>query len=71
VILPAANRLDAERVVRRLRDAVAGRMLGSGNAIDASFGVSVYEPGDDPDRMMVRADEALYRAKRRREESAA
>ena len=30
VILPAANRLDAERVVRRLRDAVAGRMLGVG-----------------------------------------
>ena len=71
VILPAANRLDAERVVRRLRDAVAGRLLGSGDAIDASFGVSVYQPGDDPERMMVRADEALYRAKRRREESAA
>lgn len=71
VILPAANRLDAERVVRRLRDAVAGRLLASGNAIDASFGVSVYQPGDDPERMMVRADEALYRAKRRREESAA
>ena len=71
VILPAANRLDAERVVRRLRDAVAGRLLASGDAIDASFGVSVYQPGDDPERMMVRADEALYRAKRRREESAA
>ena len=71
VILPAANRLDAERVVRRLRDAVAGRLLGSGDAIDASFGVSVYQPGDDPERLVVRADEALYRAKRRREESAA
>ena len=71
VILPAANRLDAERVVRRLRDAVAGRLLASGDAIDASFGVSVYEPGDDPERLVVRADEALYRAKRRREESAA
>jgi len=71
VILPAANRLDAERVVRRLRDAVAGRLLESGDPIDASFGVSVYQPGDDPERLMVRADEALYRAKRRREESAA
>jgi diguanylate cyclase (GGDEF)-like protein len=71
VILPAANRLDAERVVRRLRDAVAGRLLASGDPIDASFGVSVYQPGDDPERLMVRADEALYRAKRRREQSAA
>jgi diguanylate cyclase (GGDEF)-like protein len=70
VILPAANRLDAERVVRRLRDAVAGRLLASGDAIDASFGVSVYQPGDDPERLMVRADEALYRAKRRHESAA-
>jgi diguanylate cyclase (GGDEF)-like protein len=71
VILPAANRLDAERVVRRLRDAVARRVLASGDAIDASFGVSIYQPGDDPERLVVRADEALYQAKRRREESAA
>ncbi len=69
VILPAANRLDAERVVRRLRDAVAGRLLASGDPIDASFGVSVYEPGDDPERLVVRADDALYQAKRRREQS--
>ena len=48
VILPAANRLDAERVVRRLRDAVAGRLLASGDAIDASFGVSVYQPETIP-----------------------
>jgi diguanylate cyclase len=71
VILPAANRLEAERVVRRLRDAVARRVLASGDAIDASFGVSVYQPGDDPERLVVRADDALYQAKRRREESAA
>jgi diguanylate cyclase (GGDEF)-like protein len=71
VILPAANRLDAERVVRRLRNAVGGRMLASGDAIDASFGVSVYEPGDDPERLVGRADEALYQVKRRREEESA
>jgi PleD family two-component response regulator len=58
-------------VVRRLRDAVARRVLASGDAIDASFGVSVYQPGDDPERLVVRADDALYQAKRRREESAA
>jgi diguanylate cyclase (GGDEF)-like protein len=70
VILPAANRLDAERVLRRLRDAVAGRLLASGEAIDASFGVTVYQPGDDPERLVSRADEALYQAKRRREAAA-
>ena len=31
--------------------------------------VGVYEPGDDPERLVARADEALYQAKRRREES--
>ena len=44
---------------------------GFGDSIDASFGVAVFEPGDDPERVVVRADEALYQAKRRREESAA
>jgi diguanylate cyclase (GGDEF)-like protein len=71
VVLPTASRLDAERVVHRLREAVARAAPGFGDSIDASFGVAVFEPGDDPERVVVRADEALYQAKRRREESAA
>ena len=33
--------------------------------------MSVYEQGDDPEGLLARADEGLYQAKRRREESAA
>jgi diguanylate cyclase (GGDEF)-like protein len=71
VVLPGAARLDAERVMRRLRVAVTGKAGEAGDPIEASFGVAVYEPGDDPDTLVARADEALYQAKRRREESAA
>ncbi|MGH2761078.1 MAG: diguanylate cyclase domain-containing protein [Thermoleophilaceae bacterium] len=70
VILPGASRLDAERVMRRLRAAVAANVLTTGDPIEASFGVAVYEPGDDPERLMSRADEALYETKRRRSEAA-
>jgi diguanylate cyclase (GGDEF)-like protein len=72
VILPNASRLDAERVMRRLRDAVgAARMLRTGHRIEASFGIAVHLPGDDPDGLVSRADQALYKVKRRREESVA
>jgi diguanylate cyclase (GGDEF)-like protein len=71
VVLPGASRLDAERVMLRLRRALAGCLLESGHSIEASFGIAVYEPDDDPERLVARADQALYRAKRRREESAA
>jgi diguanylate cyclase (GGDEF)-like protein len=71
VILPRASRPDAEQVVTRLRQAVAARVPDSEDPIEASFGLSVFQPGDDPDRLVARADGELYQAKRRREESAA
>jgi diguanylate cyclase (GGDEF)-like protein len=71
VVLPDASRVDAERVMRRLLEAVGAGMLHTGDRIEASFGIAVHQPGDDPDRLVIRADEALYTAKRRREESAA
>ena len=71
VVLAETSRLAAERVMRRLRDAVGRGTLGTGENLDASFGIAVHEPGDDLDRLVSRADEALYTAKRRREESAA
>jgi diguanylate cyclase (GGDEF)-like protein len=55
VVLPGAARLDAERVMRRLRE-----------RIEASFGIAVHIPGDDPERLILRADRALYETKRRR-----
>jgi diguanylate cyclase (GGDEF)-like protein len=71
IVLPGASEIDAERVMRRLREAVGLGMLATGDRIDASFGVSVRQPGDDARRLVRRADEALYSAKRRREESVA
>jgi diguanylate cyclase (GGDEF)-like protein len=61
VVLPGASPADAEGVIDRLRDAVT----------DASVGTTLFEPGDDPERVMARADRALYQAKRRRAESMA
>ncbi|MEA2402014.1 MAG: hypothetical protein QOK00_2417 [Thermoleophilaceae bacterium] len=71
VVLPATTRLDAERVMRRLRAAAMYRVPPGGAPIEASFGISVFEPGDDPERVVARADDALYQAKRRRTESVA
>ena len=48
-----AARLDAERVMRRLRGAVASSVPAGGNPIEASFGIAVYEPGDDPERVVA------------------
>jgi diguanylate cyclase (GGDEF)-like protein len=71
VVLPKASRLDAERVTRRLRDGIASSVPAAGDPIEASFGIAVFEPGDDPERVVARADDALYKAKRRRTESVA
>ena len=71
VVLPQASRLDAERVMRRLREAVASSIPPGGDPIEASFGIAVFEPGDDPERVVARADRALYAAKRRRAENVA
>jgi diguanylate cyclase (GGDEF)-like protein len=71
VVLPKASRLDAERVMRRLCDGIASSVPAAGDPIEASFGIALFEPGDDPERVVARADDALYQAKRRRAESVA
>ena len=70
VVLPGASRLDAERVTRRLREATAACAAEPVKAIEASFGIAVHERGEAPDRLMARADEALYGDKRRRASAA-
>lgn len=71
VMLPGASRLDAEGVMRRLGEAVASSVPPGGDPIEASFGIAVFEPGDDPERVVARADRALYQAKRGRAQSVA
>jgi diguanylate cyclase (GGDEF)-like protein len=69
VLLPGSSRLDAERVMRRLRETIPGETPGA-DPIEASFGIALLEPEDDAERVVSRADKALYQAKRRRVEVA-
>ena len=71
VVLAGASSLDAERVMRRLQHGVSTAARPPIAAIDASFGLAVYEPGESSDRLVARADAILYEAKRRRRESVA
>jgi diguanylate cyclase (GGDEF)-like protein len=71
VVLAGANRLDAERVARRLQVAISRAPRAPFESIDASLGIAVHEPGEDADRLVARADEALYGAKRRRRRDSA
>jgi diguanylate cyclase (GGDEF)-like protein len=67
VVLAGAGWEEADQVLARLGEAVALQVPSGGQPLEASFGVAVYEPGDDPERVIGRADKALYDAKRRRE----
>jgi diguanylate cyclase (GGDEF)-like protein len=70
VVLAAASEVDAERVMRRLQKAVSRAAREPIGLIEASFGLAVYEPGESPDRLVARADQMLYGAKRRRRHEA-
>jgi diguanylate cyclase len=70
VILPKANNPQAVAVGERVRSAIASRkitvrhtgaVIGS---ITLSIGVGTYRPGETVEDLIVRADEALYAAKR-------
>ncbi len=65
VVLSGAGRLDAERVSQRLQAALAVKRS-TGQEVEASFGIAVHELGESPEQLVGRADELLYRAKRRR-----
>jgi hypothetical protein len=68
VILPDADAKAAMAVAEKLRHALLElRFPGSRPAllVSASFGVASFDPGvDDYDSLMLKADEALYEAKR-------
>lgn len=55
---------DAERVAERLRAAVARiRLPGMNDVITISAGLAEWRPGETGDKLLERADRALYRAK--------
>jgi diguanylate cyclase (GGDEF)-like protein len=70
VVLAGAGRVEADQVLARLGEAVT-QVPPGGQRLEASFGVSMFEAGDDSEQVIGRADNALYDAKRRRAETVA
>jgi diguanylate cyclase (GGDEF)-like protein len=66
VVLAGATQADAERVIERLKGVVSRAAHPPIELIEASFGLAVYEKGESADRLVARADQILYGAKRRR-----
>ncbi|WP_370034850.1 sensor domain-containing diguanylate cyclase [Qipengyuania mesophila] len=66
VIFPRADLETAAMVCERLRHGIADRPVVHGDAIipfTVSVGVAAFQPGDDLDHLLARADAALYEAK--------
>lgn len=65
ILLPGSGLLDAERVADRVRAYVASRVLpGMNQAVTISLGCAELQPADhDLHALILRTDEALYRAK--------
>jgi len=63
VMVPATDAPGVQVLAERLRRAVALAATPKMHAVTASFGVALWELGDDADLLFGRADEALYRAK--------
>lgn len=67
ILMPDTDEMQARIACERLRAAVSGRKirLGRGDdvAITLSTGVALLANGDDRDRLVSRADSALYQAK--------
>ncbi|MDQ7082308.1 MAG: GGDEF domain-containing protein [Aquificota bacterium] len=64
VLLPGAGREEAVAVAEKLRRSVQNLGLGNRMRITASFGVAELRDGDDSVRLLLKADKALYSAKR-------
>lgn len=68
IFLPGASTADAARVSERLRSLVATQPLMTERgpiALTVSIGVTTCLPGEAPDKVLHRADQAMYEAKRR------
>lgn len=63
VLAPATDLTQAVHLAQRLNLVVAGSRIAGGLHITVSVGVACYELGDSLEKMLQRADVALYRAK--------
>ena len=67
VLLPGQDAASARLVGDRLREAVEAAVVdwqGESLRFTISIGMAVLREGDDPEKLLARADKALYRAKR-------
>lgn len=67
ILMPDTDEHEARIACERLRGAIAGRKVrlddGKETAVTLSTGIALLVPGEDRDRLVSRADGALYRAK--------
>uniref|UniRef100_I2PXK6 diguanylate cyclase n=1 Tax=Desulfovibrio sp. U5L TaxID=596152 RepID=I2PXK6_9BACT len=63
VVAPGIDGPGAYDLAERLRLAVGDKDFAGVGRVTASFGVAGHVPGEEPEAMLRRADEALYRAK--------
>jgi diguanylate cyclase (GGDEF)-like protein len=63
VIAPQTDLRGAQQLGERLRHAVSSEPTLEEHPITISVGIGVYRPGDSPETLVSRADQALYRAK--------
>ncbi|WP_084474565.1 GGDEF domain-containing protein [Deinococcus pimensis] len=63
LIMPRTDVHTAENLAERIRADIATHRFEGVGGLTASFGVSSQRPGDTADRLVKRADAALYRAK--------
>ena len=63
VLMPETTPEDAQQMAERLRQLLMNIQLRELGAVTASFGVSTLNPSDNPDSLIARADQAMYRAK--------
>lgn len=63
IICPETTKEEAAHLAEKLRALIPSQSMIYAHTQTASFGVSTYESSDTQESMIIRADEALYRAK--------
>lgn len=67
MLFPNADALQSKAVLERIRDHLSALWLPADNGqniqLQASFGLADFHPGESPDQLLHRADQALYKAK--------
>lgn len=66
IMLPKTKEMEAKAIIQRLCDAVAAqpyKLQGQSMKVTSSFGLANYQVGDTIEKLIERADQALYHAK--------